>query len=309
MSGAGVALLMLLASLGVALGGLWQLNAGGARVTAVLRHGRVVIGESRAVTVRRTLDTWARRTAPGAAIGARLDAALVDLPVADFVGLSLALALGAGLAAGSVLPSWMALLIGVAAGSLGWAYLGRRSDQRREAFVGQLPEVLRILSNGAAAGLALPNCLRVAAEETAEPAASTLRAVVDELALGGSIEQVLRGLAVRMASREVQVMTTTIIVQQRTGGNLVRALRVMAERFDQRRELRREVRTILAATVYPGYLVAAAGVGALVLMESVNGGTLDRMATSPIGVAVLLGAAAVYATGITLMNRAARVDS
>ncbi len=76
-------------------------------------------------------------------------------------------------------------MLGVAAGVIAawacFAWLGRRLDRRREQFVAQLPEVARLLSNGASAGLSMPAAIELAAREIEAPASEELQTVIDEL--------------------------------------------------------------------------------------------------------------------------------
>ena len=100
----------------------------------------------------------------------------------------------------------------------------RRRGNRRDAFVAQLPEVARMLSNGAAAGLSMQQAVRMASRELADPAGAELKRVIDEVQVGRPVEDALEALRDRLPSREVAVLMTTIAIQQRAGGDTVRAL-------------------------------------------------------------------------------------
>ena len=103
-------------------------------------------------------------------------------------------------------------------------YVERQRAQRRDAFIAQLPDLARVLSNGASAGLSLPAAVQLAARELPEPAAAEMRVVVQELRVGQPIEDALEALRDRLPSREVGVLMTTLVIQQRAGGDTVRAL-------------------------------------------------------------------------------------
>ncbi len=108
------------------------------------------------------------------------------------------------------------------------ALIERRRGNRRDAFVAQLPEIARMLSNGTAAGLSMPQAVRMASRELADPAGAELRRVVEEMQVGRPVEDALEALRERLPSREVAVLMSTIVIQQRAGGDTVRALGELA---------------------------------------------------------------------------------
>ena len=60
-------------------------------------------------------------------------------------------------------------------------YLRRAQARRREAFIGQLPELARVLANASHAGLSLPTAVGIAGSELPEPAKSELGRVATRL--------------------------------------------------------------------------------------------------------------------------------
>jgi tight adherence protein B len=207
-----------------------------------------------------------------------------------------------------VLPRWLA----PAGGYLGWravqAYLARAKGKRRDELVAQLPELARIISNAASAGRSLPCAKRQAARELEEPAAPALEAVGEELRLGQPVDRALERLSERLPSRELSVMVTTLLIQQRAGGDLVRALREMAATLDKRKDLRGEIQALMAGAVYTGYVVVLLGVAAVLLLNSVSPGVLDDVLSSWLGRLAFAAAVALYAVGIVLIRRQQAIE-
>ncbi|MFI6424189.1 type II secretion system F family protein [Promicromonospora sp. NPDC050880] len=239
------------------------------------------------------------------------------------------------LLAGSGLPTWSPsmLLAGSAAGALamgvivlplyGWAtavlatvlvvvgvrsWLDRRRKQRVERFVAQLPELARLLANGASAGLAVHRSLELAADEIAEPAASEMAQVTAEMALGRSLRDALSALSERLPSRELSVLVQTLTIQGRTGGALVTALSGIGATLEERRRLRREVVTATVGAQFSGYTVIFLGFAAVLLMNAFSPGVLDVMITNLAGQAVLVVATGLFAVGYVVVRRVAKVE-
>ena len=114
-----------------------------------------------------------------------------------------------------------------------------------------------MLANGAAAGLSMPAGAGMASRELADPGGLELKRVVDELrrrpVAGGRARRTSAPGCPRARS---SVLMTTIAIQQRAGGDTVRALSELATTLDARKDLRREVTTLLSGVVFTSYVVA-----------------------------------------------------
>ena len=122
-------------------------------------------------------------------------------------------------------------------------YVERARNKRRDAFMDQLPDLARMLSNGTQAGLSIAGAVQMAARELDDPAGAEMAAVVQEMRLGQPLDRALERLQERLPSREVAVLMTTIIIQQRAGGDTVRALQELGGTLEARKDLIREIRT------------------------------------------------------------------
>ncbi|GAB2451692.1 type II secretion system F family protein [Xylanimonas ulmi] len=194
----------------------------------------------------------------------------------------------------------------VVASVKGW--LDRRRRARVERFIAQLPEVARLLANSADAGLAVRRGVEIAAREMAEPAASELGQVAAELSLGRTLRAALAGLSERLPSRELAVLVQTLTIQARAGGALVTALAGIAATLEDRRQLRREIRTAMVGASFSGYLVILMGLGAVILINVLNPGVLDVMLTNLVGQGVVGVSAALFLLGYLMMRRLGRVE-
>ena len=87
----------------------------------------------------------------------------------------------------------------------------------------------------------------MAAKELDDPAASEMASVVQEMRLGQPLDRALERLQERLPSREVAVLMTTIVIQQRAGGDTVRALQELGGTLEARKDLIREIRTCCRA--------------------------------------------------------------
>lgn len=288
------------------LGGLWLLVSSSARRSLMLERGGVE--HRRRDNLEMRLNHWLVSTRHGALLAERLRSGGTDLTPARFMMMVAAVSIGVFLIASLMFPPLLAVAGGVLAGWGCFVWLEQRLDKRREQFVAQLPEVARLLSNGASAGLSMPAAIELAVREIDAPASEELQTVVDELTYGRSLDEALGSLQRRLPSREIAVLMTTLVIQQRSGGDVVRALHDLSTTLDDRRNTLREVRTIMAGAIYTAYIVPLLGVGSLFLLNLIDSSTLTDMTSKPLGIAVLVIAAVLYAMGWVAIRKTTRIE-
>lgn len=290
----------------VGLWGLWLFLSSSARRSLLMQRGGLDLRRHRRFD--EILDARVRRTTWGADLAGRLHSAGTERTPAQFLLLVAGAWIGALTVASLLFPPLLAVAAAFLAAWACFAWLSRRLDKRREQFMDQLPEVARLLANGAAAGLSIPAAIELGIREVDQPASDELQTVIDELTFGRSLDEALDRLQRRLPSREIAVLMTTLIIQHRTGGDVVRALQELSATLDARRETLREVRTTMAGAVYTAYIVPILGVGALFLLNTINPNTLNRMTTQPAGIAALVVAATLYALGWIAIRRTTRIE-
>jgi tight adherence protein B len=305
-STASAALLLLLAAGVVFLWGLWLLTSSSARRSELAVRSGIELRRRRRLHER--LNDRLVRTRRGGDLAGRLRSAGVERNAAQFVAIVVAIAGGTFVIAVALFPALIAVVAGLIAWWACFAWLGRRLDKRGEEFIAQLPEVARLLSGGASAGLSIPAAIELTAREIEPPARDELQTVLHELSLGRPLSETLEHLRRRLPSREVAVLMNTLIVQQRAGGDAVGALRELAQTLESRRETNREVRTLMAGAIYTAYVVPCMGLFTLVLLNTINSRTLSSMTSQPIGIATLTLAGILYLMAFVAIRRVTRID-
>ncbi|MCQ1579011.1 MULTISPECIES: type II secretion system F family protein [Streptomyces] len=254
------------------------------------------------------LDRRLRGTVLGRKLELKLAATGLDITPGEFLVYAVVAMAGLWMIASSMLAAFfgpVAALIGL------WgtnAFLNWQRIKRTERFINQLPELSRILANATQAGLALRTSLSMAAEELENPAGEELARVARRLAVGEPLEDALSELTDRLPSRELVVLVTTLVLSNRAGGTVVSSLRNLTETLEERKETRREVKTQLSQVTVTAYAVPIFGVGAMLLMNAVMPGALDRMTGAFIGQAAVVVAIVLYAIGFVVIRRLSRID-
>ena len=285
-----------------------------------------------------TLPTWQGRLQTSISVLRRrrysrlpwLDYVLARLDLGDGIALQLQQA-GLPLRAGEFLFVQLMLgtVLGLAGALLGWqsfggplaalgggiigfvvplGWLRYRVAQRRNAFEQGLPEALDRVTGALRAGYGLEFGFDLVAREGAPPCSEEFGQILQELNLGGDLEEALARLILRINSEDARLLATAVAVQRRTGGNLVEVLGQMSQMLRERERLRRDVRVITTAPRVSGYVVALLPLLTVVAMYVTSRYYIDTLFSEPIGrVAAGFGGLLVL-IGLYLNHRIAQVD-
>ncbi|WP_129840771.1 type II secretion system F family protein [Streptomyces sp. RFCAC02] len=254
------------------------------------------------------VDRRLRASPAGRRLRRKVEATGLDVSAGEYTVYVLAAVAVLWLAGSVVLAPFFGPLCGLIALWGGNAFLGWQRARRTEQFIGQLPELARLIANGTAAGLAMRTALSMAAEEMEDPAGAELATVADQLAVGRSMEEALTELNARLPSRELNVLVTTLVLANRAGGTIVSSLRNLTTTLEERKETRREVRTMLAEINATALTIPFLGIGALLMINGMSPGALGRVTSSGIGQAAMVVSLALYVIGFVVVRRIGRID-
>lgn len=302
------ALLSLCAVLVLVVWGAWEFGRGLDQRKEMAARGARGYEDRRMATALDRWDARLRRTTLGRQVSRRLFASGVRMRLSVFMGGMAGVGLAIIVLLGQFLSPMLGVVVAVGVGGGVFAYLNHQEDRRREEFVGQLPELARVLSNAASAGLSIRTAIEMAAEELDDPARTELSRTAEALRLGQSFDGAMSDLRERLPSRELAVLVSTLVVASRSGGSLITALRNISTTLEERKETRREVKTILGQSVVAGWAIGGLGGAMLVGMAVFNPKMLERMTGSLVGQIILVVVIGLFASALLLIRRMTRID-
>lgn len=141
------------------------------------------------------------------------------------------------------LPIWWAVAVPFAA-SLPILYLVRRRQARRRKMAKQLPQAFQMLSRFVRSGHTVPSAMQTVANAFPPPIADEFGRCCDEQQLGVSRESALRELAERNPIMELQMFVVALLVQGRSGGDIVAMFDNLASVVRKRQSFEGRVRAL-----------------------------------------------------------------
>lgn len=203
---------------------------------------------------------------------------------------------GAVVVAAVVLPGpWVASVAVLAGAGWGGRALRRRSSARQE--VARSRDRVLAFCEDLAADLAagLPAGRALASASRGWPLLASAACAHD---LGGSVPDVLRGLASRPGAGELRLVAAAWQVGQRNGGALSGTLEVAAGSIRAQKATRRVVESELASARATARLVAGLPALTLVMGSGAGGSPVSFLLSTPLGLGCLAGGLVLTLVGL-----------
>ncbi len=199
---------------------------------------------------------WKRRTRRGTEQGAflfgrlrgriaeQLDIGRIDISPLTVIWLTLAATVVAFFVL-SLVSSIVALLA-LATPLASRALIRRKVRKVRAVFADQLPPNLQVLASAMRAGHSFIGAFSSCVSHAQEPSKSELGRAISDEQLGMQMDDAIRRVSVRMASRDLEQVALLAELQLTTGGNAAEVLDVVVGTLRERADIRRLVRTLTA---------------------------------------------------------------
>jgi tight adherence protein B len=113
-----------------------------------------------------------------------------------------------------------------------------RTKRYRAKLYNQFPDALGTIVRAVRVGVGVGNAIVVVAEEAQAPTCDEFRQLSDEIAIGRTLPDALRAMAVRNDIAEYRFFATALALQSQTGGGLIETLETLADTIRKRVAIR-----------------------------------------------------------------------
>ncbi len=146
---------------------------------------------------------------------------------------------------GLIAASWLGALMGIIAGLVAPVmYVMSKRHKRINKLRDQLPEVFEAMGRSVRAGQTINGALQIVADDFESPVAEEFALCYEQQNLGISYEDALRDLARRSGIMELQIFVVSLLVQRKSGGNLIELLVNLAGTIRKRIKVQGKVKTL-----------------------------------------------------------------
>ncbi len=206
-------------------------------------------------------------------------------------------------------PLYLAVAFG-AVGLLGlprW-YVNRRRKRRIAKFVDEFANAVDVIVRGVKAGLPLNDCIRIIANEAAEPVKSEFRQISETQALGLSLTEAVVRLPDRVPTPEASFFAIVITIQQRAGGNLAEALGNLSRVLRERKKMKGKIGAMAMEAKASAYIIGSLPLVVMGLVSITSPAYIILLFTDPIGHLILVASVLWMTTGVLVMRKMINFD-
>jgi tight adherence protein B len=214
--------------------------------------------------------------------------ALVVLVLTAVIHAPWVVMLGAPIGAGLGLPRWI---------------LGFLAARRRKKFTEHFSDAIDIIVRGIKSGLPVHDCLRIIARESPAPLGPEFQGLVENIAMGVSIDQGLEKMYERMPTSELRFFTIVLAIQAKTGGNLAEALGNLSTVLRARKLMREKIKALSSEATASAMIIGSLPPAVVVLITVTTPSYMAVMWSDPRGHMMLGGGAIWMALGIFVMRK------
>lgn len=200
-----------------------------------------------------------------------------------------------------------AFLIGLLLSFAPFAYVFHKRSQRFSKFEEELPEALDLMVSALRAGHSLVAALGLVGSESPDPIGGEFKICCDEQNYGLELRTALDNLVSRVPLQDVRIVTTAILIQKESGGNLAEVLDKTAYVIRERFRLKRQVRIHTAQGRLTGWILSFLPVVLGIALYLVNPDNMSLLWKREIGVKLLYAAAIMTITGALIIRKIVRM--
>jgi tight adherence protein B len=200
------------------------------------------------------------------------------------------------------------LVIGVVLGGAPFAFVLHRRSKRFKKFEQNLPEALDLMVSALRAGHSLLAGLGLVARECVDPIGSEFRICFEEQNYGLELRTAIDNLVARVPLQDLKLVSTAILIQKESGGNLAEVLDKVSQLIRDRFRLRRQVSVHTAQGRMTGWVLSFLPIALGLALYLVNPKTMSLLWTNPLGLKLIYAASAMMVVGGLIIRKIVNME-
>jgi tight adherence protein B len=253
------------------------------------------------------LERMAAQFKPMNAVQAFIQQAGLQWTSAQFIGMTLACALGGAIISlyvGQAVPLATRMpVLALGLSVIPFVILRFKANRRMAAFEEQFPDALDFLARSMKAGNAFSVSLEMLGKESQDPLGMEIRRVYSEQNLGSSLDNSLRNLCNRVPLLDVRFFVSAVLLQKDTGGNLSEILTNLSYIIRERFKLKGMVKAVSASGRMTAWVLIALPIALSVGLSFLAPGYLDALVNDPEGKLIIIFVCVAQVIGYFVMKR------
>lgn len=171
-----------------------------------------------------------------------------------------------------------------------------------------LVKALTIMNHSFMAGKSIMQAIETVAEEIDGPLHYEFYKMKTELMFGLDLETVLERFYERMPLDDIRYLTTSLIVFNKTGGNIVTIFRLIEKNYYTRMELKKELEATTASARLVYRLLMILPIFMVVVITFLDSSYFMILFTNILGILLLIGILIIYIVYILIIKKLLKIE-
>jgi tight adherence protein B len=232
---------------------------------------------------------WSRRTF----LVVSIFCGVIVTAITYFIGVPLYAAAAFGIAGLFGIPRW---------------YVNFRRKRRFKKFLDEFANATDVIVRGVKAGLPLNDCIKIIANEAAEPVKSEFRTIVETQGMGVPLPEAVARLHERIPVPETSFFGIVVAIQSRAGGNLSEALGNLSRVLRDRRRMKGKINAMSQEAKASAGIIGSLPLIVMVLVYFTSPNYIMLLFNTQLG-NVIIGCAAIWMVlGMLVMRKMINFD-
>ncbi len=184
----------------------------------------------------------------------------------------------------------------------------KKIKKRNRKFLDQFPDALDMIVRSVKSGFPLSVALQMLAENTENPVKEEFRMVVDDVALGRSLQQALQRLSLRINQADIRFFVVVLSVQQETGGNLAEIIGNLSSIIRKRKQLRHKIHAMTSEGRATAWVLGSLPVFVFCAVYLVQPDYLTALWTDPLGITLFATSIGLIGLCVIIVKQMINVD-
>ena len=200
------------------------------------------------------------------------------------------------------------LLVGLVGGLAPVFYVNQKRKRRMNKFEQGLPEAIDLIVSALRVGHSLNAAMGLVSRECAEPVGGEFRLTFDEMNYGLELKSALDNLVTRVPLQDMKIVSTAVLIQRESGGNLAEVLDKTSQVIRERFRLKRQVLTHTAQGRLTGWILTLLPVVLGCLLYMVNPDLMSNLWKKELGIKLLYAAGGMIFVGGLIIRKIVNMD-
>lgn len=201
----------------------------------------------------------------------------------------------------------LSALLALPAAAAPFLYVLNRRQRRFNQFQEKLPDAIDLMVSALRAGNSTMGALGIMAADAPEPIRREFRICFDEQSYGVDLRAAMQNLVNRVPLPDVRIITTAILIQKESGGNLAAVLEKTAHVIRDRFRLRDQVRVHSAQGRLTGWILSIMPLALGTLLFLINPKYVEVLLTRPAGHKLIAVGAIMNLLGLLVIRKIIRI--